>query len=193
MSGTIRVLAVLSLLLLLPVQGSSDVAGDAAGDSDAVAGVSSEAAAEAAPEGEETKGARVGHQVFLDHNCALCHTAYSRGIGEPPEGWSEVGEGENGDVAQGGPPDLSSLGPTWTAELLTSYLVERVPLNGEKHVTAFRGSEEEWAALLDWMLASPAQPDSASVAETGGDDDSGRDAGQEKPDEHGGDAGGDGR
>lgn len=104
-----------------------------------------------------------GRRIFMDHNCALCHTAYARGIGELPEdtgdGVDEVGEA----AAAAGPPDLSTLAGTWTAGLLREYLVDRVELNGAKHVTSFKGSDEEWAALDDWLLLSRAPADTAAA------------------------------
>jgi len=112
-----------------------------------------------------TVAAQRGQVVFIEQNCALCHTAYARGVGEPPaasmtDGGTPTEESEEPAIA-GGPPDLSTLADWWTPDLLEAYLVYREPLDDQKHVTSFRGSEEDWRALSEWMLPS-ALPDSTS-------------------------------
>ncbi len=99
-----------------------------------------------------------GLQVFLDQKCSMCHTAYALGVGEAPEGWTPASSPGLGEPSSG-PPDLSILPAAWTAELLKEYLVDRVEVGGAKHVTGFRGSDEDWAALVEWIL--PAPPDTA--------------------------------
>jgi mono/diheme cytochrome c family protein len=121
---------------------------------------------EAAP--EDAGEPHPGRQVFIDNNCALCHTAYAFGLGETPEEWKpEPGESILGDGnASGAPPDLSVLVAAWTSELLSSYLVERVEVGGSKHVTSFSGGEQEWAELSEWLLAARAAPDSTGDGDT---------------------------
>jgi len=111
-----------------------------------------------------------GQVVFVKQNCALCHTAYARGIGEPPavsktDGAVPTEESAETAVA-GGPPDLSTLAGWWTPDLLRAYLVDREPLEGQKHVTSFRGSEEDWQALSEWMLPSARADSTSSPVET---------------------------
>ena len=119
-----------------------------------------------------------GSRVFMVQNCALCHTAYSRGIGESPDEAVAGGSDSGQAVGPSGPPDLSVLEPHWTAEVLREYLVERSPVDGEKHVTGFRGSEEEWSLLADWMLRAP---DAADTTAQGSGQDEGEDGESEQP------------
>jgi cytochrome c5 len=169
MSYTMRA-AVLSASLLIALSGVATflVLDASAAETQSEQAAQAEAAASSvADSGQSDSAAPVseGRQLFLDQNCALCHTAYARGIGEPPE--DQAGDAAAGEAeVPGGPPDLSVLGGEWTGDLLTSYLVDRVPFEGEKHVTSFRGSDEQWKALRQWLLA-PAAPDSAAAAPRG--------------------------
>jgi mono/diheme cytochrome c family protein len=114
--------------------------------------------------------AQPGQVVFIEQNCSLCHTAYARGVGEPPAGSTTDGgaptEKSAEPVMAGGPPDLSTLADWWTPDLLKAYLVDREPLEGQKHVTSFRGSEEDWQALSEWMLPSARSDSTLSPVET---------------------------
>ncbi len=108
----------------------------------------------------DTSAARAGRRVFIGQSCSLCHTAYALGVGEAPEGWKPEPAPDLDEPAPG-PPDLSVLPAMWTAALLREYLVDRVEIDGEKHVTSFKGSDEDWAALVEWLLSTRA--DSSTV------------------------------
>ncbi len=100
--------------------------------------------------GEEAKKDDVkipaGQQVFMDAKCNMCHTVYSAGIGEPPtEDAEEAGQQE-------GPPDLSTAGAERDAEWLSLFLQKKEMLHDKKHMKRFKGSDEDLAALVEWLL-----------------------------------------
>jgi mono/diheme cytochrome c family protein len=128
----------------------------------AFAGDAEKSAAEA---DVEKKVEPAGKKIFLDSNCALCHTVYSEAIGEPPvkkEGEEEVGEAKEGEKEEGkgGPPDLSVVGATRTSEWLHALLVEKREIDGVKHMQRFKGEDAEWSTLSEWLLSlgAPEEP-----------------------------------
>lgn len=114
--------------------------------------------------GSEEAGAAempAGQKVFTDAKCHLCHTVYSSGIGEP--------DAEAEDA--GASPDLSTAGAGRSAEWMSLYMMKKAAIDEKKHMLSFNGSEEDLAALVDWLLtlrpAEVAAPDEAKVEATG--------------------------
>lgn len=95
--------------------------------------------AAAQPSDPTSEGAPDGKAVFLDQRCNLCHSVSTAGIEAKTR--SETMRG----------PDLVDLDRD--AEWLEGWLKKEIELDGEKHKKAFTGSDEELAALIDWLLA----------------------------------------
>ena len=104
-----------------------------------------------------------GQQVFVAQKCQMCHTVYSTGIGEPPA--EDAKEEEEEAAAAAGPPDLSIAGAGRTAEWISLYLQKKETLNDKKHMKSFKGSDEDLAALVDWVLTLKPVEEDASKAE----------------------------
>ena len=111
-----------------------------------------------------------GQTVFVENKCQMCHTVYSAGIGEPPAE-EEKKEAEEDAEEDAGPPDLSLTGAGKTAEWMGLFLLKKETLNEKKHMKRFKGSDEELAPLVDWLMTlKPAEkeaPDAQSEATTG--------------------------
>jgi hypothetical protein len=108
-----------------------------------------------------------GFDAFLAQRCERCHTVRIAGIGVPEKGEGEKeqpasasGEAVAQEEAEADDPmDLSDVGETRTAEWLRLYLRREESIDGAKHYKAFGGTEEEEAALVEWLteLAVPAE------------------------------------
>lgn len=81
-----------------------------------------------------------GKQIFLDKKCDLCHAVTSAQIEAKTKLESMLG------------PDLAGVGSRHEAEWIGEYMNQDVQLNDVQHVTKFKGSAEELAALVDWLL-----------------------------------------
>ena len=119
-----------------------------------------------------------GQKVFTEAKCQMCHTVFAAGIGEPPAEDAEETEEASG------PPDLSQVGAGTTAEWLSLFLQKKETLNDKKHMKKFKGSDEDLAALVDWLLTlKPAEAaptavsteKAAAAAKDNDDDDDGGD------------------
>ncbi len=85
-----------------------------------------------------------GRKVFLAEGCNLCHSVSSAGI----EGRPESGEDRG--------PDLAGVGERHDRRFLVGYLRQAERIDGKTHRTSFKGSDEELAVLVSWLLAQPA-------------------------------------
>ncbi len=81
-----------------------------------------------------------GREVFLGSRCDSCHSVSTAGI-----------EAKAKSAAMKG-PDLVGLSGQRDAAWLTRYLHKQENLDGKSHKVAFKGSDEELAALIDWLL-----------------------------------------
>lgn len=97
-------------------------------------GALSIAAALPAAEGE------AGKQVFLDAKCNQCHAVASVGI----EATTKL------ESAKG--PDLGGYVTETPAELM-DFLQREVEREGSKHKKEYEGTDEELAAILEWLGA----------------------------------------
>lgn len=78
-----------------------------------------------------------GKTVFENAKCLTCHSVTSQNL-----------EGKKKDKSV----DLSNAGTTQTAESLTTFLKKESDYNGKKHPIAFKGTDEEFQILKDWIL-----------------------------------------
>lgn len=74
--------------------------------------------------------------------CTFCHTVASAGIA------SSRPEGVKGAIV-----DLSGVGARRPRPWLEAYLLKKEKIEQREHPATFRGTPEELAALVDWMLA----------------------------------------
>ncbi len=90
-----------------------------------------------------TAAADVNAKEIFVAKCGNCHSLASAGIEAKAK--SEKMRG----------PDLGKL--QIDAATLTSYLKKETALDGREHKIAFKGSDEELQALVDWLLEQKAQ------------------------------------
>lgn len=80
-----------------------------------------------------------GNDLFLAQKCNMCHSVEGAGI--QAKTTSEKMRG----------PDLTEVTTRQSDEFIGSYLRKETEQNGKKHAKAFKGSDEELAALLTWF------------------------------------------
>lgn len=90
-------------------------------------------------------------QIFISKKCNSCHSIESQGIEK------------TNPKAKG--VDLSKVGDELTAEFIEKYLKKEEVLHDKKHGVAFKGSDEEFAALVNWLASLKAEPESKSETE----------------------------
>ena len=78
-----------------------------------------------------------GKAIFMAQKCNMCHGVPAAGI---------VATSKS-DKVKG--PDLNAL--EHDADLLAKYLRKRAEIDGEQHVRAFTGTDEELGALIAWL------------------------------------------
>lgn len=81
-----------------------------------------------------------GKAVFEAQKCNTCHSVSSAGI--QAKTTSEKMKG----------PDLTGVGERHPREWIVQYVRKEADKDGKKHATAFKGSDEELQALVDWLL-----------------------------------------
>ena len=77
-----------------------------------------------------------GKKVFVDNKCSMCHTVKSAGI-----------ESKKSDAV-----DLSEVGKDQPEEFFMKYLKKEVKLNDKNHKSSFKGSDEDFKILVDWLV-----------------------------------------
>lgn len=87
-----------------------------------------------------------GKQIFIDKKCNSCHSVESLGL----ERTNPKAKGT----------DLSKVGDQLTADFIAKYLKKEEALDGKKHGLAFKGSDEEFNALVNWLASLKAEPKS---------------------------------
>lgn len=80
-----------------------------------------------------------GKAIFMAEKCNLCHAIPAEGIEAKVK--SEKMRG----------PDLPTAEEAEDKELLLEYLRQDAEIDGEKHKKAFKGSDEELGALVQWI------------------------------------------
>jgi len=81
-----------------------------------------------------------GKAVFLAQKCNLCHAVSSAGIEATTK--SEKMKA----------PDLVGVGSRHDGAWIAQYLQKKQTLQDKTHAKEFKGSDEELAALIDWLL-----------------------------------------
>lgn len=81
---------------------------------------------------------KVGKAAFHAHQCALCHTVASRGMGK--------------ERGPGSPPDLSTVGARHSAKSLRAWLGGTPNARGKKHPFPFHGTDSQRSVLITWLL-----------------------------------------
>ena len=76
-----------------------------------------------------------GKKIFVDSKCNMCHTVKSAEI-----------LSKKSDAT-----DLSSVGKDQTVEFLTKYLKKEAKLNDKDHKSAFKGNDEDFNKLVEWL------------------------------------------
>lgn len=83
-----------------------------------------------------------GEQVFLDKKCVSCHSVESLEIAS---------------TKKSGFVDLSKVGNEAENDFLAKYLMKEEKQNDKAHPTKFNGTDEEFKALVDWLLTLKAE------------------------------------
>lgn len=86
-----------------------------------------------------------GKQIFIGARCANCHSVSSAGI---------AAKFKSGKMAG---PDLAGIAARRKAPWIARYITQEEALDGQKHLSGFKGSDEELAALIDWLLEQKAE------------------------------------
>lgn len=97
-----------------------------------------------APALAASQGELDGQEIFMAGKCNLCHSVSSVGIESKTKSEKMMG------------PDLAGVGERHDAEFLAAYLKQEEELDGETHKKAFSGSDEEFAALIAWLMEQEA-------------------------------------
>ncbi len=105
----------------------------------------------------------VGQGIFVGNKCSSCHTVVAAGIGDEQDEVKQEDDGWGDEEEKSGPPDLSSIGSTRTAEWLDLYLQKKETIEDRKHMKRFKGTPEDRTALIDWLLTLKAPGDSLGV------------------------------
>lgn len=83
-----------------------------------------------------------GKQVFTDKKCMSCHSVESLEITA---------------TKKSGVVDLSNVGNEVENDFLLKYLMKEEKLNDKAHPTKFNGTDEEYKALIEWLLSLKAE------------------------------------
>lgn len=87
-----------------------------------------------AQEAEEAKG----KLLFKEYKCISCHAIESQGYVKK---------------SKSSAPDLSDVGNSLKAEFMKKYLKKEEKLNDLKHAVSFKGNDEEFKTLIEWLAA----------------------------------------
>lgn len=79
-------------------------------------------------------------QIFEDAKCTTCHSIDSKGV--------ETRKKTDKTV------DLSKLDEGHDAAFWISYLKKNENLNNKKHPVAFKGTDEDLAAMINWLMTA---------------------------------------
>lgn len=90
-----------------------------------------------------------GQQLFVDKKCNKCHSVEAKGIAALPK---ESDDDEEGDDAKK-PKDLSKVGAEHDAAYIQGWIKREVEKEGKKHKFKVKATDEEIAALSDWLAA----------------------------------------
>ncbi len=79
-----------------------------------------------------------GKLLFKDYKCTSCHAIESQGF---------LKKGKSSA------PDLSDVGDRIKPDFMKKYLTKEEKLNDLKHAISFKGNDEEFKTLIEWLSA----------------------------------------
>lgn len=88
----------------------------------------------------EGAGEGGGSELFVSLRCQLCHAVPAASIEAKAKS----------DKVKG--PDLGTAEIQLTAEEMTSFIRRESQIDGQEHKKEFKGSDEELAAIVDWLV-----------------------------------------
>ncbi len=84
--------------------------------------------------------------IFTEHECQGCHSVQIAKID------LDIGDLEPDEIDEDA-PDLSAVGLVHEIDWLKLYLKKKNKQNGEKHEKKFRGTDEEFEVLTNWLVS----------------------------------------
>lgn len=84
--------------------------------------------------------------IFTEHECQGCHSVQIAKID------LDIGDLEPDEIDEDA-PDLSGVGLEHEIDWLKLYLKKKNKQNGEKHEKKFRGTDEEFEVLTNWLVS----------------------------------------
>jgi hypothetical protein len=84
--------------------------------------------------------------IFTEHECQGCHSVQIAKID------LDIGDLEPDEIDEDA-PDLSAVGLEHEIDWLKLYLKKKNKQNGEKHEKKFRGTDEEFEVLTNWLIS----------------------------------------
>ncbi len=103
-------------------------------------------------------------KMFMEKKCTKCHAISAYNI-EKKETKDDADDEDDDDSEKVDPPDLSNVGNQHDAAFLTPFLkkeIEHKPHPGcdskKKHKVKFKGSDEEFKQMVDWLLTLKKEP-----------------------------------
>ncbi len=84
--------------------------------------------------------------IFTEHECQGCHSVQIAKID------LDIGELEPDEIDEDA-PDLSAVGLKHEIDWLKLYLKKKNKQNDEKHEKKFRGTDEEFEVLTNWLVS----------------------------------------
>ena len=84
--------------------------------------------------------------IFTDHECQGCHSVQIAKID------LDIGDLEPDEIDEDA-PDLSGVGLKHEIDWLKLYLKKKNKQNDEKHEKKFRGTDEEFEVLTNWLVS----------------------------------------
>ncbi len=84
--------------------------------------------------------------IFTEHECQGCHSVQIAKID------LDIGDLEPDEIDEDA-PDLSGVGLKHEIDWLKLYLKKKNKQNDEKHEKKFRGTDEEFEVLTDWLVS----------------------------------------
>jgi hypothetical protein len=84
--------------------------------------------------------------IFTEHECQGCHSVQIAKID------LDIGDLEPDEIDEDA-PDLSGVGLEHEIDWLKLYLKKKNKQNGEKHEKKFRGTDDEFEVLTNWLVS----------------------------------------
>ena len=84
--------------------------------------------------------------IFIEHECQGCHSVQIAKID------LDIGDLEPDEIDEDA-PDLSGVGLKHEIDWLKLYLKKKNKQNDEKHEKKFRGTDEEFEVLTNWLVS----------------------------------------